>query len=177
MDSSLGPAQVAERIVQFFEFLASRPDRAVLAQSMAMKSLGIAGSDPVLKAGAEIAQKLDAGIGSGVAHGYHNTKHFIETMLCALYLCQATGLSQSRSCRIVTAALAHDLHHDGTRGSMSPFRLETASAQHADHELKLAGCSDEQRKQIFALILATEPSQGVPYARGCLHASEAGTHA
>lgn len=162
------PAVVADQIVACFEALTGRHDRAVFAHSLVMSSLGVGDADPLLRAGAEIARQLDAGIGAGVQHGYHNTRHFIETMLCALYLARTSGLNFPRICRVVTAALSHDMHHDGSRGAGSRFRLETISAAYAANQLMLAGGSAEQCEQIRSLILATEPSQGVGYARACL---------
>jgi len=155
-------------MVACFERLALRADRAALAHTLAMRSVGIEHGDPLHRAGRVIASQLDDGVGAGVAGGYHNTQHFIETMLSALYLSHGAGLTRDRTARVVTAALLHDLHHDGSRSADLPFRLEQLAASRAEPFLRVAQVTPELCDQLRALILATEPRTGVPYARACL---------
>ena len=166
--STLAPAQVAAEIVACFERIASRRDRVQHAHALAMRSLGYDATEPLHRAGAAIAGDIDRGIGAGVAGGYHNGRHFLEVVLCALYLTRIAGLARERSARVVTAALVHDFHHDGSRSATSPFRLEALAAAKTDPYLLGAGVPDALRAQVQALVLATEPRTGVPYARACL---------
>ena len=46
-----------------------------------------------------------------------NSQHFLEVMLSALYLARLLRLDPRRTMRVVTAALMHDFHHDGSRNN------------------------------------------------------------
>ena len=168
IDASLGSLDVAAEIVTCFERLASRPALLPCGHALAMRALGLGPEDPLHRAGSAIAADIDRGIGAGVPAGYHNPRHFLEVMLCALYLARVAGLDRDRSARVTTAALVHDFHHDGSRSSDSPFRLEALAADKADDYARDAGVSLELREQLRALVLATEPRTGVPFARACL---------
>ena len=165
---SLGPSQVAAEIVACFERIVARPDRLHYSHGLVMRSIGFAADQPLHRAGAAIARDIDGGIGAGVPGGYHNARHFLEVMLCALYLALTVRLQRDRIARVVTAALVHDFHHDGKRSAASPFRLEAQSAAMADPYLRNAGVKPELREQVRALVLSTEVATGVPFARACL---------
>lgn len=165
---SLDPPQVAAEIVSCFDRIASRPDRLRHAHSLAVRSLGVGADEPLVRAGAAIARDVDRGIGAGVADGYHNGRHFLEVLLASLYLARCAGLGASRAARVVTAALVHDFHHDGTRSASSPFRLESQAAALAMPYFVDAGVASDLREQIRALVLATEVRTGVPFARACV---------
>lgn len=136
--------------------------------SLISRGIGLPETDPLLLAGLAIARDIDRGIGAGVAIGYHNSQHFLEVMLSALYLARLARLDSQRTTRVVSAALMHDFHHDGSRAAASPFRLERLAAQKAQPYLRAAGVGDDERLRLEALVLATEPSAGVPFARACV---------
>jgi len=68
---------------------------------------------------------------------------------------------------VVTAALMHDFHHDGSHGTASPFRLERLAVQKAQPYLRAAGVDEAECHRLEALVLATDSSAGVPFARAC----------
>ena len=166
--ASLGPPEVALEIVGCFERISAHPQSLRYGHALAMRSLRVGAGAPLHRAGAAIAGDVDRGIGAGVAGGYHNTRHFLEVMLCALYLSRTEGLPNERAVRVVTAGLIHDFHHDGSRSSDRPFRLEALAAEKAEPYLRDAGVAPELRDQLDALVLATQPSLGVPFARACM---------
>lgn len=150
-----------------FAQLGARTDRLEHAHGLAWRSIGLPETDALLRAGRAIARDVDRGIGAGVAAGYHNSQHFLEVMLTALYLTRLAHLDARRTARVVTAALMHDFHHDGSRGSLSPFRLELLAVQQALPYLRAAKVDDDECLRLQALVLATDPTAGVPFARAC----------
>lgn len=150
-----------------FAQFGARTDRLEHAHSLAWRSIGLPETDVLLLAGRAIARDVDRGIGAGVAAGYHNSQHFLEVMLTALYLARLARLNPRRTARVVTAALMHDFHHDGSRGTLSPFRLELLAVQEALPYLRAAKFDDDECLRLQALVLATDPSTGVPFARAC----------
>jgi hypothetical protein len=167
MLASLGPAQVADAMVACFARLGARPDRLENAHALALRSLGIPLSERLALAGQAVARDIDAGVGAGVASGYHNPQHFLEVMLSALYLARLERLDAYRSARVVTAGLIHDFHHDGSGRSSTPFRLEQLAWQMAEPYLRHANVDAGTCDGLEALVLATEARAGVPYARAC----------
>lgn len=165
--ASPGPAEVGHEIVACFEALGAHPDRLEHAHALAMRSLGAAASEPLVLAGRAVARDVDRGIGAGVAAGYHNAQHFLEVMLSARYLAAHAGLGAERALRVVSAGLLHDFHHDGSRGVQSPFRLEMLAVERARPYWQQALLDGAERSRLEALILATEPRTGVPFARAC----------
>jgi hypothetical protein len=160
---SLGPPQVGAEMVACFAQLGARPDRLEHAHTLASRSIGLPDIDPLLRAGRAIAR----GIGAGVAAGYHNGQHFLEVMLSALYLARLVPLDPRRTARVVTAALMHDFHHDGSRSASPPFRLELLAVQEAQPYLRAARVDDDECRRLQTLVLATEPRAGAPFARAC----------
>ncbi len=153
-------------MVACFGALGARPDRLAHAHALAVQSIGPV-AQPLALAGSAIARDIDRGVGAGVASGYHNPQHFLEVMLCALYLARTHGLAPQRVARLVTAGLIHDFHHDGSRGASAPFRLELLALQKAQPYLHAAVVSALECRRLDALVLATEPRVGVPFARAC----------
>lgn len=147
--------------------LGARPDRLENGQALAFRSIGLTPGDPLSRAGRAIARDIDRGVGAGVASGYHNPQHFLEVMLSALYLARSVRFDARRTARVVTAGLIHDFHHDGSRGASAPFRLELLAVQKAGPYLVEAGVDADECGRLEALVLATEPRAGVPYARAC----------
>ena len=175
--SSLVPAQVAGELVACFHRLGQRPDRLEHAHALAMQSMDrdsergpaddVRHHEPLALAGACIARDIDRGVGAGLASGYHNPQHFLEVMLCALYLARTHKLERLRVARLVTAGLIHDFHHDGSRGATAPFRLELLALEKAAPYLQAAALDASECRRLEALVLATEPRAGVPFARAC----------
>jgi hypothetical protein len=164
---SLAPPQVGAALVACFARLGARADRLEHAHELAWRSIGLPESDPLRLAGQAIARAVDRGIGAGVSAGYHNSQHFLEVMLSALFLARLARFDPRRTARVVTAALMHDFHHDGSRAAASPFRLELLAAQEALPYLRAAGLDDDEIQRLQALVLATDPGHGVPFARAC----------
>lgn len=164
---SLGPQQVGAELVACFAKIGERADRLEHAHALVSRSIGLPEADPLMLAGLAIARDIDRGIGAGVAVGYHNSQHFLEVMLSALYLARLTGLNPRRTARVVTAALMHDFHHDGSRSALSPFRLELLAAQEALPYLRALEVDEDDCSRLQALVLSTDPSVGVPFARAC----------
>lgn len=164
---SLGPSQVGAALVAYFAQVGARADRLEHAHGLAWRSIELPETDALLRAGQAIARDVDRGIGAGIAAGYHNSQHFLEVMLTALYLARIARLDPRRTARVLTAALIHDFHHDGSRGALSPFRLELLALQEAQPYLRAAKVDDDESQRLQALVLATDPSAGVPFARAC----------
>ena len=164
---SLSPSQVAAELEACFAKLGERRDRLEHAHALVSRSIGLPETHPLVAAGRAIARDIDRGVGAGVAAGYHNAQHFLEVMLTALYLARLARLDARRTARVVTAALMHDFHHDGSRGTLAPFRLERLALRHAQPYLDAAGVADDECQRLQALVLATDPSTGVPFARAC----------
>lgn len=164
---SLGPAQAGAEMVACFAHLEDRADRLENAHTLVCRSIGLPETDPLQVAGQAIARDVDRGIGAGVAAGYHNGQHFLEVMLTALYLARLARLDPRRTARVATAALIHDFHHDGSKGVTSPFRLELLATQEAQPYLRAAGVDDDECQRLQAMVLATDPSVGAPFARAC----------
>jgi len=165
--SALPPRQVGAELVACFAKLGARSDRLSHAHSLASRSIGLPEADPLLRGGRAIARDIDRGVGAGVTDGYHNSQHFLEVMLSALYLARLARLDARRAARVVSAALMHDFHHDGSHGTVSPFRLERLAMRHARPYLRTAGVGQDESRRLEALVLATDPSVGVPFARAC----------
>ncbi len=166
MVDGLDPAQTGLEMVACFGALGARPDRLAHAHALVVQSIGPV-AQPLAHAGSAIARDIDRGVGAGVASGYHNPQHFLEVMLCALYLARTHRLAPQRVARLVTAGLIHDFHHDGSRGASAPFRLEWLALQMAQPYLRAAAVSALECRRLDALVLATEPRAGVPFARAC----------
>ena len=152
-------------MVACFARFEDRTDRLESAHALVSRSIGLPETDSLRVAGLAIARDVDHGIGAGVAAGYHNGQHFLEVMLTALYLARLASFDPRRTARVATAALIHDFHHDGSRGASSPFRLERLAVQEAQSYLRAAGVDDAECQRLQALVLATDPSIGVPFAR------------
>jgi hypothetical protein len=160
------PGAAGAAIVASFRWLATAPAPLATAYAIAMRICGIAGEDPLHRAGMAAARDIDAGIGAGCDNGYHNRRHFCEVVLCALFLAQLAQLAQREQALVVLAALLHDFHHDG-RPNGRPFRLEQQSLAAARPYLQDAGVGLAEQVALSTLVLATDSARGVPMARCC----------
>lgn len=173
---SLGPVEVGAEMVACFRRLEERSNRLEFAHLLTTRSLGLSDHDPVVRAGKAIARDIDRGVGAGAAHGYHNGQHLLEVMLCSLYLSQLASLEARRLLRVVTAALIHDFHHDGSKCSAQPFRQELAAIEQARPYLQAAGVDEGFFPGLQALVLATEFEAGAHFARRCWAQHTAAQH-
>jgi hypothetical protein len=109
----MDPGAAAGAIVAAFDALAATPAPLTHAYRLAMQVTGVAPAHPLHRAGMAAARDIDAGVGAGVPHGYHNARHFCEVLLCALAIAQLAALSRHEQALLLLAALLHDFHHDG----------------------------------------------------------------
>jgi hypothetical protein len=169
------PQQVASDIIACYKRVAELPDRATQSFRAAMQVAGIEDAYPLRQAGERIARDIDAGIGAGDGNPYHNRQHFCEVLLAALYLSLPAPLTQPERAQLLVAALAHDFHHDGKGFGDAPFRLERVAVEAMLPYLVASGVPQDERVRIAAMILATDISTGMPFARRCyLHFFEGG---
>lgn len=161
------PAAVAEDIVACLRTVAGLARRTSKVFRAVVADLGIDPREPLAAAGARIAADIDAGGLALAVNPYHNSQHTCEVVLCSLLLARQAGLSPPHRARVAVAALAHDFRHDGTTNADERFRLEQLAVDSAHPYLRRAGVAPAERERIAGLVLATEPSIGVPYARRC----------
>jgi hypothetical protein len=160
-------AQAAEEIIACFEVAGPLSDKLTRAAHTAMTTIGIPSDAVVACAVAALAAEIDAGVGDGRANPYHNSQHYCEVMLSALYLSAHAGLESHERARMVAAALAHDFHHDGRSSIGVPFRLERLAVQASQPYFEMAGVAADEVARIAVLVLSTETTVGVPFARKC----------
>lgn len=167
----LGPtdsaAAVGGALVDLFEAVDGLPGKVAWVQRETERQLA-APADPALAAaGRAIASAIDAEGGVQDRQPYHNRQHFCEVMLVASVLCQWHRLPSRPAQLLLFAALIHDLEHDGSQNLN--FRLERASIARAAPHLVAAGVDAGTRARLAALVLATEPHDGVHAARLAHH--------
>lgn len=167
LQAGSSPATVAEQMVACFRAVAGldRPSSQVFEAAVAC--VGMGPSDPLTLAGSRIAADMDAAPVGQPYHAYHNAQHTCEVVLCSLLLARQAGLSGHQQARVLVAALVHDFRHDGTTNAGRPFRLELSALTAARPYLVGAGVTADEMERIVAIVLATEPSLGLPYARRC----------
>ena len=164
-DDSRPPLLVAARLVECFDQLGSRPDRMSRVFEASVATLDIDPAHPLRLGAMAIAADIDRGIGAGVPDGYHNPRHFLEVVLCALELSRRARLRDAATLSVLVAAVMHDFHHDGSAGGRQAFRLERLAVRKGLPYLQAAGAASEALQRIACLVLATETSLGVPFAR------------
>jgi hypothetical protein len=174
-DDSLTPQQLAARLVACFGELGDRPDRMSWTFAASVATLDVAPGDPLRVGAMAIAADIDRGIGAGIPEGYHNPRHFLEVLLCALELSRRARLPDGATLNVLVAALMHDFHHDGSAGGKRPFWHEQLAVSKALPYLEAAGAASDALQRIACLVLATEPALGAPFARAChaFHRGEA----
>lgn len=161
------PAQAAEEIAACFEVVSGLSSKLTRATHTAMTTIGIPADAAVARASEALAAEIDAGVGDGRANPYHNSQHYCEVMLSALYLSAHAGCEPHERARLAAAALAHDFHHDGRTSIGMPFRLERLAAQASMPYFEMAGVAADEVERIAVLVLGTETTIGVPFARKC----------
>lgn len=116
----------------------------------------------VARAGTRIAQWIDQQARQIDRHAYHNRQHVCEVMLAAAFLGRLHRLAAPQLQLLLLAALVHDLDHPGRPGPH--FAAERHAVLRAQPFLQGAGVPPEAQQQLAALVLATEPNEGVPWA-------------
>ncbi|MEI6798332.1 MAG: hypothetical protein WCO04_03855 [Pseudomonadota bacterium] len=135
------------------------PDLA-LCLNAANTQLGHA-PDPVFaKVNQKIIELLDIDARQG-EHAYHNRHHVGDVLMAVVLLCKQMDfdLTAPRARRVecmITAALGHDLHHDG-RGTGQGVDVERGSATAVLTIARNAGLPAADLALIESLILATYP--------------------
>jgi hypothetical protein len=167
LNPGIDPGQAAEEIAACFEVVSGLSGKLTRAVDAAMACAGIAADAPLARAAATLAAEIDAGVGDGRANPYHNAQHYCEVMLSALYLSGHADMTPLERARLVAAGLAHDFHHDGRTSIGMPFRLERLAETAAMPYFEMAGVDSQERARISCLILGTETTAGVPFARAC----------
>ncbi len=175
-DACAAPGAVAASMVDCFHALHDRPDRVAWSFAAAVAAAGGDRAHPMYRAGLAIAADIDRGIGAGIPGGYHAPQHFVEVVLCALYLCGRTGIVGDRALGVLTAALVHDFHYDGVGIRGQAFPLEAIAVREAMPYLQAAGVDLAAQQRLAPLVFATEPIAGAPFARAC-HAFHRGSAA
>ena len=168
-----GPAAAAADIVAAYEALETAPDKVQAVHEAITRRIGEP-DGAMHRAGHALAAAIDADGLLLDRNAYHNRQHFCEVMLAACYLCQLQAVPARNAQRVVLAALMHDLFHDGA--SSRSFRLERLSLDRAAPYLAAAGVAADVRQALSALVLATEPSEGVRFAcaSSAFHAGRSG---
>ncbi|CRI65908.1 hypothetical protein THIOKS12550021 [Thiocapsa sp. KS1] len=161
------PERVADQIVACFGAVAALDRPAASVFEVLTARAGLDPLDPLITAGTQIAAEIDRGVAGRACNAYHNSQHLCEVVLCSLFLGRQAGLSQTRLARVIVAALVHDFRHDGTTNAGQVFRLERLAVASARPYLVRAGVVPEEIERVAAIVLATEVSRGVLFARRC----------
>lgn len=167
-------AEAAADILSAFAVIGDLPDKLGTTFDAIIRCQGASAQVPIVVAGRHLSRDIDEGTGAGRGNGYHNVQHFCEVMLGAYFLSLLDNLDPGTRLEVVLAAMIHDFHHDGVGNGARPFRLERLSVSESTRYLVAAGVSEEQRREIAALVLATEVLHGLPIAHAC-HAYHQGT--
>lgn len=165
-------AACAEGTAEALTALMTRVAAMPLKLSVTWKSTagGIVSNGPgdpaITRAGTRIAQWTDQHAIQADRHAYHNRQHVCEVMLVAAFLGRLHRLAASELQLLLLAVLIHDLDHPGQ--PERHFASERRSILRARPFLQGAMIQPVAQAQLAALVLATEPTEGVRYARACL---------
>ena len=128
-------------LTQVYEHLGSAPDPAFAKVNQKIIDL----------------LEIDAQI---LEHAYHNRNHVCDVLKAVVLLLKHTDIAPKAHVSLmeclITAALGHDLHHDG-RGTMSELDLERRSATGVLAIGQEAGLPQADLDFIEGVILATYP--------------------
>ncbi|MBL1263906.1 HD domain-containing protein [Candidatus Methylomicrobium oryzae] len=168
IDSSQSIDEAAVEIVQLFRSIGHLPNKVGLVFQTLAACLALAPNNAYMQAGLRLAEAID-GDDPCFDLPYHNRQHVCEVMLCCRYLALALDLAPQATLEIILAALFHDYRHDGNSCNPIPFRLERHSINQAQPYLLAAGLNPTQCRKLTALVLATQPTAGLPVALAYYH--------
>lgn len=162
----LSPRHAAQALVAAFDEAARSPrplGSTCAAVSAAIGAPVDAADEAVHRASLTIARAIDEQHVHFDRHPYHNRQHFCEVVLTAHFLCRLHGLPARDARRVLLAATVHDLEHDGMPGRA--FAYERRSVARGVPFLARAGVDETECQALAALVVATDPRQGVLTAR------------
>ncbi len=159
------PRQAADELLAAFEAAAQWARPVGRTCAMVANAIGVpldACDEAVHRASLTIARAIDDQHVFFDRHEYHNRQHFCEVVLTAQFLCRLHRLPVRDARRVMLAAIVHDLEHDGAAGTA--FVFERRSITRAAPFLARAGVDETEYRVLAALVLATDPAQGVAVA-------------
>lgn len=156
------PQSIATRLVGLFRQIGALPGKVQWVQAETARCIEESGAPALRLAARTIAAAIDAEAAFFDRHAYHNRQHFCEVMLASCLLAQVNLLSAHEAQLLSVAALIHDLGHGATPAQK--FAAERLSLERAIPSLDAAGVDSSDIARLTALILATEPAEGVRVA-------------
>jgi hypothetical protein len=173
------PQQIGRQIADTYAVFDETPPKVADVWRAAHQALKLPEQSPIFQAGLELAETLDAGNGTGIEDGYHNTQHFIEVLLNATYLIQhhntilgETVIDPIMAGKILFAALGHDYFYERGGYKEIPYRLENIALTHTVPLLINNGVAKQDISDICVMIYATDvnsPSDGGRFMRAVYH--------
>lgn len=96
-------------------------------------------------------------------HPYHSARHHAEVATNAMMIAELAGrIGQPMSSRyrglLLASSLAHDIYFQPLQQPRTRFAAETVSARALDGIAARCGLDSDDRRALWCLILATEPS-------------------
>lgn len=161
----LDAAAVGQAFSACFQTLAGHPDRLSRSYATLIELIGQPSDDPLRNASVQLAQDLDAGIGTSPDAHYHNAQHVCEVLLSAHYIGLLAQLGAQEHRQLLLAALIHDYDHDGSVNGPRQFHLERHSVRVVQAHLDANAVTAAIRPRLAAMILTTEIALGLPYTR------------
>lgn len=119
----------------------------------------------IARAGHRLAQWIDRHALQADRPAYHNRQHVCEVMLVAAFLGRLHGLTAPERQLLLLAALVHDLDHPGQ--PQPRFVAERHAVLRSQPFLAGAQVPLAGQQRLAALVMATEPMEGVPHALAC----------
>jgi hypothetical protein len=165
------PEQIAQHIVTLYQKFESESPSIEIIWNAAADSVELERTSPFYKAGLSIAQALDAGQGTGIADGYHNTKHYVHVLLNVVYLIQRNQhsdninmwLTMQERGKLLAAAIGHDFYYElggnkDSSGMPVPYRLENIAFQKVCEHLPAGEVDANDLNDIRVMIFGTDVS-------------------
>lgn len=162
-----GAGQAAEALTRLMAVVAAMPLKVSATWQRTTAPLAASGAacPAITRAGSRIAQWIDHHAPKADRHGYHNRQHVCEVMLAAAFLGRLHGLPVPQLQLLLLAALVHDLDHPGQ--PQRHFVAERRALVQCQPFLAGAQVPAADQQRLAALVLATEPHEGVPHALAC----------
>jgi hypothetical protein len=154
-------AYLAGELLTLFEHVAQLPDKVQWVDRQVTADLHGPGAPALDRARAAVAAAIDAQPATFDRHGYHNRQHFCEVTLTAYGLCLLNRLNAEATQFVLLAALIHDVVHEGR--PHPAFVQERASVESMRPLLEAAGLDAARIGHLLALVLATDPVDGIAF--------------